>query len=114
MVGQSCVKAAAAGVANSVNVELRRGREVDVEVVDPVRERRAVGHSTNELGAPAGGRVLTVEIGGEVRLLASRPPVMPGVMNVAGFPASIAARSNANGWGPRNAVPDELNTFMVM
>jgi hypothetical protein len=35
-------------------------------------------------------------------------------MKVAGLPVSIAARSKANGWGPRNAVPDELKTFMLM
>ena len=36
------------------------------------------------------------------------------VTNVAGWPASIAARLNANGCGPRKAVPEELKTFMLM
>jgi hypothetical protein len=40
--------------------------------------------------------------------------VIPVVTNVAAFPASIAARLNAKGCGPRKAVPDELKTFIDM
>jgi hypothetical protein len=41
------------------------------------------------------------------------PPVLPVVMNVAGNPSNIFARSKANGCGEK-AVPDELNAFMLM
>ena len=34
-------------------------------------------------------------------------------MNVAGVPASIAARSNAYACGPRNAVPEALKMFAL-
>jgi hypothetical protein len=42
------------------------------------------------------------------------PPVIPGVTKVADKPASILVRSKAKAWGPRNALPLELNTFMLM
>jgi hypothetical protein len=35
-------------------------------------------------------------------------------MKVAGVPASMAARSSANGCGPRKAVPEALKTFIAM
>ena len=72
-----------------------------------------LGHSTNVAGAPAGGGVFPSRSAGRYASSVD-PPVIPVVTKVAAFPTSIAERLNANGCGPRNAVPDELKTFMLM
>src|SRR4026209_2880852 len=66
-------------------------------------------------GAPAGGWVEPSRSPGRNASLAELNTSGSRVVtNVAGWPASIAARLNANGCGPRKAVPDELKTFMLM
>jgi len=67
---------------------------------------------TYGFGAPAGGGVIPSRSAG--RNASSVGPPRGAKMIVAGLPASIAVRSKANACGPRNAVPDELNTFMLM
>ncbi len=56
----------------------------------------------NGFGAPAGGGVEPSRSAGSIESLSgSKTDGSRVVTNVAGFPASIAARSNANGCGPR-------------
>src|SRR5919197_517519 len=66
----------------------------------------------NGFGAPAGGGVEPSRSAGRNGLSDEVP--RGAAMKVAGLPAIIAARSNAKPCGPRNAVPDALNTFMLM
>ncbi|TML52308.1 MAG: hypothetical protein E6G15_11110 [Actinobacteria bacterium] len=69
----------------------------------------------NGFGAPAGGGLRPSRSAGmNWSLVGLKNDGSRKVMNVAGLPASMAARSKANGSGPRNAVPPELNTFMPM
>ena len=68
--------------------------------------------SVNGFGAPPGGRIDPSKSAG--MSWSSVGPSIPVLMIVAGLPASIAVRSIANGCGPRKAVPDALNTFMLM
>src|SRR6266516_6637903 len=68
--------------------------------------------SVNGFGAPEGGWFDPSRSAG--MSWSSVGPSMPVLMIVAGVPLSIADRSIANGCGPRKAVPDELNTFMLM
>ena len=71
--------------------------------------------TTNGAGEPAGGVVDPSRSPGRIASFAElKTDASRVVTNVAGWPASIAARLNANGCGPRNAVPAELNTFMLM
>ena len=66
-------------------------------------------------GAPAGGAVEPSRSPGSIASFDGvNTAAFRVVTNVAGEPASIAARLKANGCGPRNAVPDELKTFIVM
>jgi hypothetical protein len=69
----------------------------------------------NGSDAPAGGSVEPSRSAGSMasfELLKTDGFLV--VTNVAAVPASIAERSNANGCGPRKAVPEELKTFMLM
>ena len=69
----------------------------------------------NGSGAPAGGMIEPSRSAGSIAsALLLKKAESRDVMNVPGEPASIAARLNANGCTPRNAVPPELNTFMLM
>ena len=68
--------------------------------------------SVNGFGAPDGGWFIPSTSAG--MSWSSDGLSMPVLMIAAGVPLSIAERSIANGCGPRNAVPDELNTFMLM
>jgi len=69
----------------------------------------------NGAGAAAGGCVEPSRSAGNIASLpGEKTAELVVVTNVAGWPASIFARSNANGSGPRNAVPAELKTFIVM
>ena len=99
VVGQSSVNPAAAGVAKVVKVELRRRREIDVEVISRVFV--LADRETDEGVRRAGGRQSrAVQVRRQERQR-RRPPSGPtGLMKVAGAPASIAARSKANGCGP--------------
>jgi hypothetical protein len=69
----------------------------------------------NGFGAPAGGAAEPSRSPGSIASFAElKTDELRVVTNVAGVPASMAARLNANGCGPRNAVPAELKTFIVM
>ena len=68
--------------------------------------------ATNGFGAPLGGDTEPSRSAG-MNASSVEEPSGPA-MKVAELPASIADRSSANACGPRNAVPDELNTFMLM
>ena len=59
------------------------------------------GHSTNGSAAPEGGGVEPSRSAGRYGSSLALDGVVGTVMNVAGEPASIAARLNANGCGPR-------------
>ena len=70
------------------------------------------GQRKKELGAPAGGKIEPSKSPGSI---AGNEELSIGMETiVAGRPASILARSIANACGPRKAVPEELNTFMLM
>jgi hypothetical protein len=71
------------------------------------------GKETNGLAVPAGGVIAPSRSLGR-KEGSVPPPVIPGVTKVADKPASILVRSKAKAWGPRKAVPLELNTFMAM
>jgi hypothetical protein len=69
----------------------------------------------NGSGAPAGGAVEPSRSPGSIASFAElNTAEFRVVTNDAGEPASIAARLNANGCGPRKAVPAVLKTFMLM
>src|SRR6266498_3546946 len=104
-------KGAGVSVAPSVNVEFAGTAKSTW--------KRYSGHVAfvpvlmNGFGAPAGGEFKPSRSAGmNWSLDGLKKAGSRNVTNVAGLPASIAARSKANGCGPRNAVPDELNTFM--
>src|SRR5689334_19206197 len=68
--------------------------------------------SVNGFGAPDGGRTDPSKSAG--MSWSSVGVRMPVLMMVAGRPFNIDERSSANGCGPRKAVPDALNTFVLM
>src|SRR4029079_14242406 len=108
---QSTLNPAAAGLANSVNDEFDGVAKSTWKW--NVRYDPPPGNSTNVAGAPAGGSVEPTRSAGR-KTSSPDPPVMPGVTKVAGKPDSILVLSKAKACGPRNAVPVELNTFMLM
>ncbi len=71
--------------------------------------------STNGFGAPAGGWFEPSRSAGKIAsLLLLKIAGSVVVMAVPGEPVSIAARLNANGCGPRYAVPAALKTLSLM
>jgi hypothetical protein len=111
--GHSAVYAAGVSVPPTVNVEFAG--------VPKSTWNRQSGHVEawpdirNGAGAPAGGCVEPSRSAGSIASFAlEKTEGSRVVTKVAGSPASIAARSNANGCGPRKAVPAALKTFIVM
>src|SRR5262245_6952519 len=100
------VNAATGSVVGPVNVEFPGAAQ---STWKRQSRRLFVPNSTMVLGAPVGGGV------GPSRSEGSNPPsLVPSVKHccVAGWPASIFARSQAHISGPRNAAPP-AKRFMV-
>ena len=66
---------------------------------------------TYGFGAPEGGVVVPSRSDG--RIASSLELSKPVLTKVAGLPASIAVRLNANGCGPRKELPELSNTFAL-
>src|SRR5947207_4264084 len=109
--GQIRVKAAAAGLPTRLKVVLAgvtKSAWKSRTLYTPVP-----GNETKGSPVPAGGRMEPSK--SPARKEGSEdPPVIPRVTKVAAVPASMLVRSKAKAWGPRKAVPAELNTFMNM